>query len=239
MTAAAYTNTPYAIIRSAMEDAGRLQAGDDPTPEDYAKYMQRLSNLLNHLQVQPGLKLWLQSDQAVTLVALHATYNIYPGGDVDMPKPLRVLQAYYLDTANIRKPLLPLSRDEYTRLSQVVQTGPLNSYFVDKQATKLAVSFWLVPDATAALGTAHLIIQRQVTNPIALTEDIEFPVEWALALEWSLADIIATGQPQAIMDRCTARSVAYREALENWDVEDASTMFQPDQRSQYVTGNFR
>lgn len=239
MTAAAYANTSYAIIRSAMEDAGMLQDGDDPTSEQYAKFLQKLSNFFNHLQVQPGLKLWLQSDQSVTLVSGQATYNLFLGGDVNMVKPLRILQAYYLDTSNIRRPLVVLSRDEYTRLSQTTSTGAINSYFVDKQATKLAVSFWLTPDATAALGTAHLILQRQVTNPIALTEDLEFPIEWALALEWGLADLICTGQPQAIMDRCAARALTYRDALESWDVEDASTSFQPDARGQYTTGNFR
>ena len=33
-----------------------------------------------------------------------------------------------------------------------------------------------------------------------------FAQEWRIALRWGLADDIATGQPQAIMDRCAQRA---------------------------------
>lgn len=132
-----------------------------------------------------------------------------------------------------------LSRDEYTRLSQVTQTGQINSYFVDKQELLLSVSFWLVPDATAATGTGHLIIQQQATYPTSLTMDVGFPIEWYMGLRWGLADELATGQPQSIMARCESKAKAYRQALEDWDVEDASTTFTPDQRVLYQTQSFR
>jgi hypothetical protein len=41
------------------------------------------------------------------------------------------------------------------------------------------------------------------------------------------------------MDRCAAKAMVFLNALEAWDVEDASTIFQPDQRVAYVTGAFR
>jgi hypothetical protein len=222
----------------AMVDAGYLQDGDDPTPEQYANYLNRLNDLINFWQTQ-GLKLWTQTDLAVPLVVGQASYSLGPSGDVDMTKPLRVLQGYYIDANQTKRPLLPLSRDEYTRLSNVVQTGAINSYFVDKQRASLVVKFWLVPDANAALGTAQLVIQQQMGNMVSLTDDVSFPQEWFLALRWGLADDICTGQPQAIMDRCAAKAMVFLNALESWDVEDASTIFQPDQRVAYVTGAFR
>ena len=238
MTAPASFNTPDRIIRMAMVDAGYLQDGDDPTPEQYANYLNRLNDLINYWQTQ-GLKLWLQYDLAVPLVAGQAAYTIGPGGSVPMTKPLRVIQGYYLDGSSVKRPLLPLSRDEYTRLSTVTQQGALNSYFVDKQVSVLSVHFWLVPDTVAATGTAQLIVQQQVTNLVSLTDTMNFPQEWFLALRWGLADDICTGQPQAIMDRCAGKAMFYLNALEAWDVEDASTMFQPDQRAAYITGAFR
>ena len=86
------------------------------------------------------------------------------------------------------------------------------------------------PDATAATGTGHLIIQQQVTIFTNLTDTISFPEEWRMALRWGLADDICTGQPQATMDRCEKRAGTYRTMLEDWDVEDAATSFAPDQR---------
>lgn len=237
MTFPASFNTPDRIISTAMFEAKLLQSGDTPKSEDYALYMPRLCDLINTWQTD-GLKLWLNHDQAVTLVAGQRLYTFSPTGDVVMSKPLRVIQGYYLDSSNNQRPLLVLSRDEYTRLSNVFNQGAINSYFVDKQQTELDVYFWLVPDATAATGTAHVIIQQQVTNFTGLTDTMNFPVEWYLALIWGLADEICGGQPQAVMNRCQQRAMYYKDKLDNWDVEDASTSFQPDQRITMNTGRF-
>lgn len=231
------TNTPSRCIRLAMMDAGMLQQGDDPNSDDYAEFLGRLNDMVNLWQTS-GLRLWLNEDLPVTLVA---GQNLYPLTQTPNPpfKQLRVIQAYFQDQFLIRRPLIPLSRDEYTRLSQVVQPGQLNSYFVDKQQTVLNVFFWLTPDANAALGTAHLIIQNQVTNAINLGEQIEFPIEWFMALRWGLADELATGQPLEIQQKCAQKAGYYKELLDSWDVEDASTVFQPDQRATQNVGGFR
>lgn len=231
-------STPDRIIREAMRDSKLLGKGQDPTSEDYAEYMPRLNDLVNTWQTQ-GLKLWLQHDQSITLVAGTALYTLGPSGTVVMTKPLRVVQGYYLDSSSNRRPLLPLSRDEYTRLSNVVNQGQINSYFVDKQETTLNVYFWLTPDSEAATGTAHVIIQQQVDNVVSLNDTMNFPPEWFLALHWGLSKEICSGQPQSIIDRCEKMADQYRTALEDWDVEDASTMFAPDQRILYETGRFK
>ena len=74
----------------------------------------------------------------------------------------------------------------------------------------------------------ELLCQEQALAPISLDETVSFPVEWYMALRWALADDLATGQPQLIMERCERKAAAYREMLEDWDVEDAPTFFQPN-----------
>ena len=231
-------NTPASIIKDAYMDAGIIQQGDTPNSEQIVDGMTRLTDVINFEQTQ-GLKLWLNVDTTVPLVANTGTYTFSPTGTVVMPKPPRAIEAYYKDVNGIRRPLVPLSWDDYIRLSQVNQTGQINSYFVNKKQSELSVFFWLIPDATAATGEAHLLLQTQVTNFISVTEEMNFPIEWRMFLRWALADELATGQPQAIMDRCQQRCERYRQMLEDWDVEDASTSFAPDQRGQYATANFR
>lgn len=229
MTAPA-DNTPVSIIEDAFQDAGLLPQGESPNGEQIVSGMRKLTDLINLWQTQ-GLKLWLNVDTTITLVAGQGTYTMYPAGDVAMVRPMRALDAYYIDVNGIRRPLIPLSWNDYIRLSQVNQTGAINSYFINKQQTYLSVFFWLIPDATAATGAAHLLLQTQVTNFISVTETMNFPIEWRIALRWGLADELATGQPQAIMDRCQQRAMQYRDMLENWDVEDAPTRVTPDGRS--------
>lgn len=228
-------NDAKRIIDMAHYDAGLIQQGDVANTEQQADGLNRLNDMINLWQTQ-GLKLWLQFDLAVLLVAGQATYNIGPTGHVVMTKPVRVLDSgYYLEVNGSKRPITLISRDDYMRLSRTTQQGAVNSYFVDKQHNQLAVSFWLVPDATAALGVAHLLIQQQVQNFTLVTETVQFPAEWFIALRWGLADELATGQPQAIMDRCLQRANAYRSALEDWDVEDTSTRFAVDTRNQGVS----
>ena len=231
-------NTPIAIISDAYFDAGLTQEGQSPNSEQIVTGMRKLTDIINLWQTQ-GLKLWLNVDTTVPLVAGLGTYTFSPTGTVIMPKPPRAIDAYYMDSNGIRRPLIPLSWNDYIRLSQVNTTGQINSYFVNKKQEELSVFFWLIPDATAATGTAHLLLQTQVTNFISVIETMNFPIEWRIALRWGLADELATGQPQSIMDRCQQRAISYRTMLEDWDVEDAPTRFSPDSRGQYSTGKFR
>lgn len=226
------------IIWLAFKDAGLIQDGDTPSTDQYNDGMLRLNDIVNLWQTQ-GLKLWTLQDLPITLIAGQAKYSLGTAGTFDGSKPLRVLQAYYLDSNGIRRPLVTMSWDDWIRLSQVTQQGQINSYFVDKQQYQLNVYFWLVPDSVAATGTAHLLVQNQITNGVNLTDNIAFPIEWAMGLRWALADDLATGQPQSIMDRCERKANQYRLALEDWDVEDAPTSFTPDQRALYSANSFR
>lgn len=232
-------NTSAAIIQDAMFDAGLLGEGQPPNSEQLVSGMRKLTDLINFEQTQ-GIKLWLNIDQSITLVAGTGTYTLGPLGSTVMAKPPRVIDAWYQDSSGIRRPLIPLAWADWIRLSQINQTGQLNSYFVDKQQSLLSVFFWLIPDATAATGTAHLELQVQVTNFISVTETMNFPIEWRMFLRWGLADELAGGQPQIIMDRCAQRAGTYREMLENWDVEDTPVRFAADSQGQsYYSGRFR
>lgn len=220
-------HTPDTLIRKALRDAGRLQIGDDPPPETFADCLSRLADIIYSLQTK-GLKLWLNSIRTLTLVEGTSTYTLGPSGATVTVKPLRVVGAWYVASSGARRPLTPLAWENHRGLGNLTSRGSVNSYFVDKQRLNLVVSLWQVPDTTAAAGTVELLCQEQATAPVELTDTIAFPVEWYLALRWALADDLATGQPQLIMERCERKAKEYRQALEDWDVEDAPTFFQPN-----------
>lgn len=235
------SNTVVSIITEAMHEAGLLQEGDEPSSYNLARYSGRLNDLINLWQTQ-GLKLFLNSEETVPLIAGTNTYEFFALGQTPQKDVVRVIQGRIVDSQGTYRPIYPVSWDEWNRLSQPAD-GAIVNYFVDKQTDKLVVKVWNTPDTQEATNTMVLLMQRQAVNPINLEEDVGFPQEWKLALLWGLADQIAGGQPQAIMDRCEAKAKQYREALEDWDVEDAPTTFAPDYRFQnsgYATsGNFR
>lgn len=231
-------NTQYEIIIDAMLDAGIIGEGDTPNSEQLANNMRRLNKLINYFQTK-GLKLFVQEDVTVTLVQGQGQYVFGPvGPDVVMAKPRRIIEAYYTDSNQTRRPLILMSRQEWDTLSTITNKGTVTSFFPDKQLATINLNLWLVPDAVAATGRVHCIVDEQIPNFALITDTMAFPPEWSLALEWGLAHQLSTGQPQSIIDRCKENAFYYQAELEDWDVEDAATMFQPDQRGQFVGRRF-
>lgn len=236
-------NTPLRIITEGLREAGKLDQESEPGSTQLANGLNVLNDIINYEQTQ-GLKLWLDQDISITAPTLSAgtaLYTLGPTGTVVLAgKPLRVLQGYYVDSSNNRRPIdPPLAREEYYRLSNVVNQGAITSYYVDKQQNTLNIYLWNTPDAEAALGTVHLIVQTQITQMVSLIDSLSFPQEWFLYLKWAFAEQKATGQPASVINRCEQMAARYRTALEGWDVEDASTRFVPDSRSMQHRGSFR
>ena len=231
-------NTASRIIQNAMEDAGLLQDGQTVTTAQYDKYLIRLNDIINYEQTQ-GLKLFLIEDITVPLTAGQSLYTFMPGGSVNMTKPSQIIDAYYRDQNGIQRPLISLSWNEWTRLSQPSIQGQVTSWFQDKQFDRINLHLWLVPDASAATGTVHVIARTQQPMVVNINDTMQFPQEWFIFLHWALADEICTGQPEAIVNRCTQKAEYYRQQLQAWDTEDASLQFQPDPRGTYAQGDFR
>lgn len=229
MTAYASANTVQRLIRLAYMDAGYLQEGEQPNGDQYSDGLMRLNDIVNIWQTQ-GLKLWTVQDLAIPLVAGKGKYQLGPAGDVVILRPIKVIDAYYLDSSSVRRPLISASWTDFIRLAQPAQQGSINTYFVDKQISATYVGFWLIPDANAAKGSVHLIIQNQAGNSVSLTDSPPLPIEWFIALRWALAEEISTGQPDTIVARCQNKAASYKEILENQDVENSPTFFTPDQR---------
>jgi len=118
------TNGSDRLITRAYFHAGLNGQGVAPSAQQQADGLDTLNDVIRTEQTQ-ALKLFLQIDLPIPLVANQATYTIKPGGDVNVTRPLQVLQGYYQDTTGTRRPIdPPLSRDEYTRLSRINQSGP-------------------------------------------------------------------------------------------------------------------
>jgi len=237
-------NTPFQLISDAYFEAGKTARGESPSSEEYAYGMRRLNNLLNLIQAD-GLRLWLQFDLPITLTAGQNLYTLGPTGNVPMTKPTRVIEGYFEDTTpgiaanDVNRPLLPLSRNEWDNLSTFNAPGSVNSYFVDKQINTLNVYMWLTPDAQAATGFVHLVIQQQQPNVIQLTDQTMLGPEWFIYMTWELAQELSQGQPIAVQKKCQDNAMRYKAVVDGFDMEDTGTMFQPDYRMTMYNGGFR
>ena len=223
MTMPSFFHTPDRLIRQALKDAGRLQLGSTPSGEVLSDALNRLADIIYMLQTK-GLKLWLNSIESFSTVAAQTSYTFGPADDPASDKRMRVLEGWRVGSSGERSQLTGYSWNEYHNLGNLTTSGTPISYFVDKQQLNLVVKLWPVPDDVYSV---ELLVQRQSVVPSTLSEDIGFPTEWYMALRWSLADDLATGQPALIMERCERKAMTAVRALEDWDVEDVSTRMQP------------
>jgi len=231
------SNSAYGIIKDAMSDAGLLQEGDDPNSEQLSVYMRRLCDIINLWQTG-GLKLFLLEERSIDLISGQFQYTINNGAGVFPQRNLRVLQGRIVTPQGTYRTISPISWQEWNTLQQT-NVGTITSFFIDKRTTSLVINFWPTPDVREAVNTGILLVQTQAANPFNLETDVSFPQEWRIALRWALADDICTGQPSSIMQRCQDRALIFKEQLENWDVEDASTSFALDFRGAYSTRGYR
>src|SRR5271165_6039936 len=164
-------SSAYRIVRQAYRNCQKVGEGQDPSSDQLATGLNLLNDMINFWQTQ-GLKLWLQFDLSIQPVQGQALYTFGPTGTNPMTRPTRVIQGYFIDqNGQNRRPLdPPLSQQEYFTLSNVSTQGAISQYYTAKLVNTLNVYLWLTPDANAALGTAHLIIQQQVTNVVSLTD---------------------------------------------------------------------
>jgi hypothetical protein len=233
------TNTATAIIQAAFEDAELCAVGQTVSSAQATRGLARLNDVIAFEATQ-GLKPWLQEIVTVALVEDQAAYRIGSGGaSGNTTRPLQVTQGIFLSSTGARTPLTgPLSREEYTRIQTADTSAAVHSFYPDRKATYTDVYFWNTPDATAAAGTVELIVRREISHISVVSATTVFPAEWAMFLRWALADELSTGQPESVQVRCGNRASVYREALQGFDVEDASTKFQPNMQG-YTEGGFR
>lgn len=242
-TGAPYLQNANMAIELAMRDAGLIDFMDDPKSEDYRQYLPRLQYLINFEQTQ-GIKLWLQENVTMTPVLNQQSYLWGPGGDIVMPRPTRIIEGFFTfplsATSGIqtRYPLYQLSRQEFNQLGVLNTPGITNSFFVDKQQFNLIVWLWLLPDLFTSQATVTFVTQTQINQVISITDQMNFPIEWFQFLHWALACEIDQGQPMAVQSKNEGQRDYYRNALENFDVEDASTYIQADPRVTVDTQRF-
>lgn len=230
--------TAGALLTKAYRDAQKLPRGAALSADQLSDGIDIMNDLINLWQTQ-GLKLFLTEEIIILLTAGQQMYSLRPAGDVSMSRPLEIISGTYWDQYSNSRPLLKISREEWTRLSNRTVQGTVNQYFYDPQYDRLNVYLWNIPDTTAATGTVHVAIRKQATNVVVSGDSPNFPPEWAIALRWGVADELTSGMPEAIQMRCQQRAQAYRQALEDWDVETAETYFQPDGRISAGSQSFR
>lgn len=242
-----YSITRDQVISLALRKLGVLEIGDTPDSAAIANANMSLNLLIKQMSTE-GLKIWKTSELIIPLVANQTSYILggasstlmYDSQNPETPitdRPLKVIQGWYRNlqvTPNIDTPFMVVSKNEYNTLGSKFSTGTANTVFYDTKSLNGILYVFLTPDANAATNLElHLVAQMPLNDMTAADQLPDFPNEWMNTLVWNLADQLSLeyGVPMNTRQEINQRAATYRQLLNDWDVEVASTFFAPDFRS--------
>ena len=131
-------------------------------------------------------------------------------------------------------PMSVISQQEYNMLSSKQSQGNINTVYFKPWRDYGEVSVFLTPNTfTAENYELHLFVQTPIEDITSANQNFDFPSEWFLALKWNLVADLASDYEKTLTDKQYYEQKAnmLKNELMDWDIEWASTFFQPDARS--------
>lgn len=123
---------------------------------------------------------WLWAD--VQGVTAYADYRLRATGLT----VLNVIELVYQDTPN-EIPMYKLNRNDYANLPDKVSTGRPTQFWYDKQRTQPQMELWPSPQFQFTFSQITGFVQRQMQDVGAMSDELEVPDRWYLAIVCNLA----------------------------------------------------
>jgi hypothetical protein len=176
--------------------------------------------------------LWLKKFALLTLVPGQLTYKfgndatgtpspdacVYQGTSTKIDRPTRITSAAYRNSSGYDRPLLPMSREDYIRMTNKTSGAPANQYYYDPQLYQGELTLWPVPTTADSIFIA---CDRGIADMINDTDAYDIPQEWLRIAKWGLACEIGPeyAVPPGEMARIEAKYEAMKQAISSYDRE--------------------
>jgi hypothetical protein len=233
-----FTVTRDQIIESSLRSLAVLEEGAQPSATSLENASFSLNLILKKWQSE-GIKLWTVVEYTIPLVASQTSYTIGPSStyDFNADKPLRIIQSFLRNISvspPVDLPMTLISEQEYNILGSKQSQGNVNSVFYKSWRDYGEIKVFLTPNSSTATNyQLHLTVQRPIMDITQPNQNFDFPSEWFLALKWALAAELASDYEKPLTDKTYYEQKAgmLKQELMDWDIEWASTFFQPDVRT--------
>ena len=229
-----FTVTRDDIIKRALRLIGVVAQGETPTTDQVTEAALSLNGLVKAWQAD-GMPLWALKETSIPLTGGVNSYTLGLGATVNIPKPLKVTQAWFRNTAsNVDIPLRIITKQEYNTLGNKSSQGaPIQIYYEPLRDTGVLHVFPTPGSVDASAGTVYIVYQRPFEDFDSSTDNPDFPQEWYDAVTYGLATRLAPEYGIPAADRKVLwqeMSVIKQDAL-NFGLEEGSLFFQRDNRS--------
>lgn len=189
---ATFNVTRDQLITGALRMIGAIAQGETPTATQVTEAAEALNMMVKAYEAD-GMPLWGITEASITLTSNTNHYNIGTGKTINIPKPLKVIQAWNRDlNSSVDIPMRILTRQEYNILGNKTTTGNPIQIFYEPLLDYGVLHVFPTPDATSATNNKiYLVYQRPFEDFINSTDTPDFPQEWLEALKYGLAARLA------------------------------------------------
>lgn len=224
------------IIEGALRIVGAIGQGDTPTTAQYTESANALNMLIKALAAT-GMPLWAVKESSITLVNGQVSYTAGPSGNINIPKPLKIIQAWNRNTTtNVDIPMTILTKYDYDRLGNKTSSGNPIQLMYDNAYTITTGKVYVFPVPTsveASTNVIYFVYHRQFEDFTSSSETADFPSYWIEALKYQLAVRLAFEYgvpPNDKKDLIMMAKMILEEAL-SFGTEEGSLYFAPDNRN--------
>ena len=219
--------TRDSIINAALRKLGVLAEGDTANTNQITTGTEALNSLMKALMAK-GMPLWNINEYTFSTVANTSTYNIGTGQTLNTPMPMKMLQAYRIDTTGgAQVPMEIKAHYDYNLLPvNATASIPVQLYY-QPLSTYGVIKLWPAPSSTTT--TVTITYQRPVEDMVSTSDNMDFPAYWTDAIIYSLAWRLAPEYGVPLQDRTSISKEALlfvEEAL-SFGSEEASIFVMP------------
>ena len=220
------------IINSALRKLAVLSGGSTPATYETTNATEALNALLKGFQTD-GMPLWAMQSYTFTPTAGTAAYNIGVGQTLNVPMPLKVVQAWRSSSSTSNIPMNVYSDNNYNVLPLAYSSGtPVNLYYQPRSVYG-TINLWPLPaDSTYSITIRY---QRPFEDMVGSTDNLDFPSYWTEAIIYALADRLAPEYGIPLEDRklLSQQASAFRATALSFGSEEASLYLQPSRHGRF------
>ncbi|MGB1214610.1 MAG: hypothetical protein ACPG4X_14695 [Pikeienuella sp.] len=143
-------------------------------------------------------------------------------------RPLRLIDAQRTDDADVDTPIIVFSHQEYQQTPNKTEDGKSNNIYYHPQRPQGVVYLWPRPETAA--DRVRMTVELPIEDFDATSNTPDFPTEWLDALVYNLGARLIPDYavPADVASDVRMMAAELFDDVLNWDVEEASTYFQPD-----------
>lgn len=215
------------VITSALRKLAVLPSGGSATAAQISDAADALNAIVKAFQAD-GMPLWKITSHTFTVTSGTADYSIGVGQTLNTSKPLKVLQAFYIQSGGENTPMNVYNRYDYNDLPRELATGtPINLYYQPGRING-TINLWPIPNDSTTEIEIHY--QSMFEDMDSASNDFDFPSEWVQALIYALAWSLAPeyGIPPTDRGILQAEAKYWHEYVLSMGGEEGSLFMQPD-----------